>query len=162
MSVFEFAMKMEEDGERFYRELAEGARNEGLKQIFTYLANEEAKHFNLFKGMAEKQDMDYAAVDIMAESKNIFAAMKEKGNIDVASDSEQVDAYRQALEWEEKAYAFFVEKADKTSDAKEKEFLKLVAEEEKRHCRLLEGIIEFVSRPDEWVENAEFNHLTEY
>lgn len=162
MSVFEFAMKMEQDGEKFYRDLAQKTENDGLKQIFTYLADEEVKHFNLFKGMAERQDMDYQSADVLLESKNVFAAMKEKGGIDVSGDVAQVEAYKQALGWEEKAYSFFKEKGEEASDPKEKKFFEMVAEEEKRHCRLIEGIIEFVTQPESWVENAEFNHLTDY
>ena len=162
MSVFEFAMKMEQDGEKFYRDLAQKTQNEGLKQIFTNLADEEVKHFNLFKGMAERQDMDYSSANILVGSKNIFADMKEKGGVDVSGDADQIEAYRQALAWEEKAYSFFKEKSGETSDPQEKKFLEMVAEEEKRHCRLVEGIIEFISQPESWVENAEFNHLTEY
>jgi rubrerythrin len=40
-------------------------------------------------------------------------------------------------------------------------FLKL-ADEEKKHYFLLENIIDFVSRPQKWLENAEFYHLDEY
>jgi hypothetical protein len=37
MSIFEFAMQMELDGEKFYRELAEKSSNAGLKKIFSRL-----------------------------------------------------------------------------------------------------------------------------
>ena len=40
-------------------------------------------------------------------------------------------------------------------------FLKL-ADEEKKHYFLLGNIIEFISRPEHWLENAEFHHLEEY
>ena len=162
MSVFEFAMKMEQDGEKFYRDLAQKTQNEGLKQIFTNLADEEVKHYNLFKSMAERNAGDYESGDVLSSSKNIFEGMKDTGSIDISGDAGQVEAYRQALEWEEKAYAFFTEKAKEATDPKEKKFLEMVADEEKRHCRLIDGIIQFVSQPETWVENAEFNHLTEY
>lgn len=162
MSVFEFAMKMEQDGEKFYRDLAGKTQNEGLKQIFTNLADEEVKHYNLFKGMSERQDMGYESADILEGSKNLFAEMKAKGNIDVSGDASQVDAYKQALGWEEKAFNFFTEKHNEATDPDEKKFLAMVAEEEKRHCRLMEAIIDFITQPESWVENAEFNHLTDY
>lgn len=37
-----------------------------------------------------------------------------------------------------------------------------MAGEEKRHFFILENIIDFVSRPQSWLENAEFNKLEEY
>jgi hypothetical protein len=37
-----------------------------------------------------------------------------------------------------------------------------LADEEKKHMILMENLIEFVSRPDTWLENAEWYHLDEY
>jgi len=162
MSIFEFAMKMEQDGEEFYRDLAGKTKNEGLKQIFTYLADEEVKHYRLFKGILDRQAQDYESSDILVDSKNVFAEMKENGSIDVSDDVSQIAAYKEALEMEKKALTFFEEKAAETTDPKEKKFLEVVAEEERRHYRLIDGIIEFVSQPESWVEDAEFNHLTDY
>jgi rubrerythrin len=162
MSIFEFAMKMEQDGEKFYRDLAGKTTNAGLKQIFTYLADEEVKHYNLFKGLLERQPSEYESTDILADSKNVFAQMKESGAVDVTDDASQLEAYKQALEWEKKAYEFFEEKCAEATDPKEKKFLETIAKEERRHYRLIDGIIEFIGQPESWVENAEFNNLTEY
>ena len=49
MNVFDFAMKMEKDGEAFYREIAGKTKNPGLKSIFTTLADEEMEHYKTFK-----------------------------------------------------------------------------------------------------------------
>ena len=162
MSVFEFAMKMEQDGEKFYRDLAGKTTNAGLKQIFTYLADEEVKHYNLFKGLLQRQPTDYESTDILADSVNVFAQMKQRGDIDVSDDVSQLDVYKQALEWEKKAYEFFEEKCSEATDPSEKKFLETIAKEERRHYRLIDGIIEFIGQPVTWVEDAEFNHLTNY
>ena len=98
MSIFEFAMKMEQDGEKFYRDLAGKTTNTGLKQIFTYLADEEVKHYNLFKGLLERQPSEYESTDILADSINVFAQMKESGAVDVTDDASQLEAYKQALD----------------------------------------------------------------
>jgi hypothetical protein len=37
-----------------------------------------------------------------------------------------------------------------------------VAGEEHKHYLLLERIIDFVSRPEQWLEDAEFYHLEDY
>ena len=54
MNVFEFAMKMEKDGEAFYREIAKKTNNAGLQKIFNTLADEEVVHYNTFKKLFEK------------------------------------------------------------------------------------------------------------
>ena len=48
MNIYDFAIQMEKDGEAYYRELGERSKQEGLKYIFTLLADEEKELCNLF------------------------------------------------------------------------------------------------------------------
>lgn len=162
MSIFEFAMQMELDGEKFYRELTEKSTNAGLKKIFTTLANEEAGHYNVFKNLKEHSSLDIKETTILEDSKNIFVQMKAEGNVNVTADKDQKEAYKLALDMEKKAYNFFEEKAEETNNPEEKSLLLAIAREEHRHHRLIEGLIDFISQPETWLENAEFVHLTEY
>jgi rubrerythrin len=57
MDIYTFALQMEKDGENYYRELATKSGNEGLKKIFTMLADEEVKHFRLIETMREKSHL---------------------------------------------------------------------------------------------------------
>ena len=43
----------------------------------------------------------------------------------------------------------------------ERKYFQELAEEEKKHCVLLENIIGFVSQPADWLENPEWYHLDE-
>ena len=42
--VFQFAIRIEEGGEKFYREMAEKLNNAEVKTLFSALADEEIKH----------------------------------------------------------------------------------------------------------------------
>ena len=55
-----------------------------------------------------------------------------------------------------------IEKAQEVPEEYQKRIFLKLAEEEKKHYFLLENIIDFVSRPATWLENAEFCHLEEY
>ena len=37
MNIYEYAMKLEKDGERFYRDLAEKIEDKGLDHVFSYI-----------------------------------------------------------------------------------------------------------------------------
>lgn len=37
-----------------------------------------------------------------------------------------------------------------------------LGEEEQRHEFLMENLVEFITRPETWIENAEWLHLDEY
>ena len=74
----------------------------------------------------------------------------------------QVDLYRKARDIETKSFKFYMEKARESGDPRVQKMFFLIAEEEKRHEFLLENILQFISRPQTWLENAEFNHLDQY
>lgn len=162
MNVFEFAMQMEKDGEAYYRELAAKAEDPGLKKIFTGLADDEVEHYEVLKKMHEKAAYVKDESNILQSAKNIFQEMKDKGTIVISDELSQPTAYQKALKAEEESFTFYEKKAEECSDPTEKKTLLTFAREERRHYRLIENIIEFVSRPEGWLENAEFARLEEY
>ena len=155
-------MKMEKDSENYYNELANKTDNAGLQNISRMLANDEVKHYNIIEKMMKTDvSAELAETGILKNAKDIFIKIKGK-NLVFDFDLPQIDFYRKAQEFEEKSYKFYIKMSNKIEiEAQRKIFLKL-AGEEKRHMFLLENLVEFVSRPKTWIENAEFNHLDDY
>ncbi len=161
MNIFEYALKMEKDGEEYYRQLAEKAENTGIKRIFERMAAAEAEHYQDFLQMQDNQPVQHGADDLMSEVKTIFQQMQtEKSYENIKGD--QVDAYRKACDIEKKAYEFYMQKAEELADPAEKKMCLQIAEEERQHCIILENIVDFVSQPNVWMENAEWRHMGEY
>ena len=52
--VFQFAIRIEEGGEKFYREMAKKIDNTEVKSLFSALADEEVKHRKTYEGMLSK------------------------------------------------------------------------------------------------------------
>jgi rubrerythrin len=162
MNIYKYAMKMEKGGENYYRELANKTEDIGLQNILKMLADEEVRHYNIIEQMMKsKASAELAETGILKKAKNIFIKIKGK-NLVFNFDLPQINFYRKAQEIEEKSYKFYIEMSDKVEiESQRKVFLKL-AGEEKKHMFLLENLVEFVSRPETWIENAEFNHLDDY
>lgn len=160
MDIFEFAMKMEKDGENYYRELATKTVNRGLGNIFTMLANAEVIHYNVFKNMKEHEKIEAAPAAILSGVKNVFEKMKEENDTNV--NMAETEWYKKAQEIEKASRDFYLKEAGEVERADQKETFLRIAEEEKRHYLILEKIIDFVSRPQTWLENAEWYHLEEY
>jgi rubrerythrin len=159
-NVFEYAMQMEKDGEEYYRQLAQKAGNKGVKTILTMLADEEVKHYNAIEKI-KTQKTQIAESDILTDAKNVFVQIKESGE-SFDFDINQTELYKKAQDIEKKSRDFYTEKANEVTEEYQKElFLKLAIEEQK-HYVLLDNIIDFVSRPEQWLEDAEFFHLEEY
>jgi len=160
MNIFEYAMQMEKDGEDYYRWLARQTANKGLKTILTMLADEETKHYNAIERM-QTAEAHMAETTILTDAKNIFAQIKESGE-SFDFDIKQTELYKKARDIEERSQDFYLEKANEVKEEYQKGLFLKLAEEEKKHYFLLDNIIEFVSRPEHWLENAEFYHLEEY
>lgn len=160
MDIFEFAQQMEKDGENYYRELVGKTDNKGLRNIFTMLADEEVKHYNIIQGMKEGQ-YNITETKILNNAKNIFEDMKEGGE-EFTSEGDEIKLYQKAQDIEKRSRDFYAEKAGEAEQNEQKEIFQKLSSEESKHYFLLDNIIEFVSRPQLWLENAEWYHLEEY
>ena len=161
MNIFQHVQQMEKDGEAYYRDLAERTRDEGLKAIFLRLADDEVKHYQVFKKMEEQSEADMASTEVLVGAKNVFQRMREAG-VAPEVETDHVAAYREALEVERRSEAFYRQKAGEVDSPAHKALFERIADEEKKHAFLLEHVIDFVSKPQQWLENAEFHKLEEY
>jgi len=159
-NIFEYAMQMEKDGEDYYRQLAQKTGNNGLRTILTMLADEEVKHYNTIEKI-KTQDTQIPESGILTDAKNVFVQIKESGE-SFDFDINEAELYKKARDIEKKSQDFYKEKANEVTEEYQKELFLKLAVEEKKHYVLLDNIIDFVSRPEQWLENAEFFHLEDY
>ena len=137
----------------------------GLARIFMMLADEEVKHYNVVERLSRKEaNPQLVESKILENVKNIFVTMqaaKEDVHIDAATASSE---YKKACAVEEMSYEFYMEKAGLVQDVGERQIFLRLAKEEEKHLRIMENIVEFISRPEpgNWLENAEWHHLDEY
>ena len=161
MNIYEFAKEKEKYSENYYRDLSEKCQNKGLKSIFSMLADEELKHFNMVKEMEQKGRPSIAETPILSDAKKIFQKMKDEKDIAGCGES-QIDLYSDARKFEEESRDLYNKKAEEVDDEFQKNLFKKMAGEEQKHYNLMENIIQLVQRPERWLENAEWHHLEEY
>lgn len=157
MDILAFAVQMEKDGEAYYRQLAHRTTNTGLRTILNMLADEEVKHqqtiFDLQDGISP-----LGPCEVLTRAKNIFVEMNAE-DAALSDESTQVALYQKALDMEEQSRTFYEDKARELADDQRRAVFATLAEEEAKHARLLSNIVDFVSHPQRWLEDAEFNHL---
>ena len=158
MDIFEYAMQMEKEGENYYRQMAGGAVDRGLKSILTMLADEEVSHYKIIEKI-RSCDTGIAETKILDDVKNVFQQMRMCGGSFAGLD--QISAYKKAQDIEKKSQDFYLEKAEQVEQKYQKEIFLKLAKEEAKHYFLLDNIIEFISEPGPELENAEFYHLGE-
>ena len=158
MDVIEFAMQMEKDGKRLYQDAAARCGDKGLQTIFNLLADAEQEHYDLLKSMKKGTDPTTSLSDVLAGTKNIFQQMAEKGE-ELDGKAPQLDLYKKAEDIERRAAAFYREKAKEVKGKAQATLLLSLAAEEEKHLRVIENIIDFVSRPAQYLDDAEWNNM---
>jgi len=166
MDIFDFAMQMEKDGQAYYEKMAEQAENQVLKSILMNLAQDEVKHYNIFKKFKEGDlsgidDMESSTMETLRNAKNVFQKLSAS-KPDMTFPADIVGAWKEAQEIEKKSEDFYRMKAEEVDNEGVKKTVLRIADEEHKHWVLIENVLEFLDRPNHWLEDAEWNHLDEY
>jgi rubrerythrin len=161
MNVIEFALEIEREGESFYRTLAGETTDKGIRTILNRLADDEVKHARTLEAIRDNTEPAMADTVIMNQASGIFKDMN-RDKVKISTGIEQVALYKKAQDLEKKSQDFYSSKAEEADDEGVRNLFLRIADEEKKHFLLLHYIIEMVSRPLHWVENAEFFHLEDY
>lgn len=163
MDVFKFAMQMEKDGQAFYEKMATQAENGVVKSILAELAEDEVKHYNIFKKLSEgdfsaTNELKGSMTNVLANAQNIFEKLAtEKPEMTFSSDVKATWLEAQTIE--KKSEDYYREKAQEADSDEVKGLLFLIADEEHKHWSLIENVINFLDQPTQWLENAEWNKL---
>ena len=160
MNAYQYAMKMESEAEKFYRDLANGISDTTIKNVFNMLADEEVKHFKVFEKMEKNAELSSIGhIDMAAKVREIFTDIKGC-NRKYTFTNEQVAYYEKAAKIEDDAAKFYEEKAEEMSDPAQKEAFLAIAKEERKHQVIMQNLADFVAAPDSWLESAEFYNIT--
>uniref|UniRef100_A0A7S4GDA3 Rubrerythrin diiron-binding domain-containing protein n=1 Tax=Eutreptiella gymnastica TaxID=73025 RepID=A0A7S4GDA3_9EUGL len=161
--VLEYLLKVEKDGEEYYRDLAAKAPNKGFQRIFTMLADEEQKHYAAIEDMAHSGETRLGKSTILGVTKTIFEEVRADPNVDFLSSKDQLAVYTEARDIEARNRDEYVKRAKSVKDPKVRALFELVAAEEQKHYVMLDELIQFIGKAEpgsgRWTESAEFNRL---
>ena len=174
MDIFEFAMDREKHAEINYLKLAASSSSSSLKSIFERLSYDEKKHLEIIRKMkedyliAEKKkgtnakriEISMEATEIIAQAKKIFSKIKIPRS-EAGFDLTELDAYRVAQEAEVMSKKFYTERANESNDKNLEAIWRQLAAEEEKHWQVLQGVIEFIQAPQQYLSDAEFNNIGE-
>jgi len=159
MDLFEVAIQLEQEGAQFYSEMAKKAPTEGFADIFSTLAEDERKHENYFKTLQKKSALITVSSTALEQAKQVFRTFDPESFFQIEG---QIPAYEEALLVEKKSIDFYTSQLPSLEFEAEKKALSEIIAEEKRHYAIIEEMLKLVTRPQRWVENAEFGVREEY
>ncbi|PKN12361.1 MAG: ferritin [Deltaproteobacteria bacterium HGW-Deltaproteobacteria-4] len=160
MNIFDFAIKMEQDGKIYYEKLAKDATLPGLQTIFARLAEDEQKHYDTFVALRDG-GKNFAMADstVLEFSKNVFAALPKESGEAVKDD---LDSYRHAMQLEAESFRLYESAAKSEEEEGPKRLLLKIAAEEHKHFQILENIYSFANAPNQYLAWGEFSNLDEF
>ena len=163
MNVFEFAMKMEKDGQTYYEEHAAKEPSSALKKIWLQLAKDEAKHYEIFRRMkdgeiGEAAKMSALGTQILDTVKTVFEDLAAKEQ-EFKFSKDVFAAWEKAQDVEIETEEFYRQKQQDEKDPQVKKAFGLLADEENKHVNLIEHVLDFLHEPKSWLEDAEWSNI---
>ncbi len=161
-NYWEIAKEMEKEGRKFYKKLADESELKELKGVFNFLAQQEEGHYKAFCQLEGDEEIPFEEkVDAVQKAREIFSKVvpdfSVPSEINVAAET-----YKKARTLELSAVKYYSSLLESADSEKQKRVLKQIIKEEESHAQVLDALIDFISRPNEWLENAEFTHLDAY
>lgn len=160
MNSLDYAIQLESDGAGYYREQAKLNSGTTLERIFNMLAAEEERHELLLKDIGENV---FSALPLneLSQNENFFSGLGQLKD-EIRDTITQLEIYQFARNMEEKSIALYNELLKDSRDEKERALLMFIEKQERVHADILDELVVRISRPEEWVESAEFGPREEY
>jgi rubrerythrin len=163
MNMFDFAMEIEDEGVRFYTGLAEKTGTRQMAGIFRFFAREEKRHFEIFEAWKKNTKApDIDDTDLLGKSVEVFKELSAQFATAGVPALDHEDVYKKALALEEKSITFYNDLGRKLPNEEQRTMVKLILHQEQAHVKLINHLMDFQRHPNEWLENAEWNHRDEY
>lgn len=161
MNIFKFAIEMELDGMKYYREQAEVNKNNMLHPVCLMMAEDEKDHAKILTDKMDNIDFQLMDSDTLSNAKNIFDDIGEIKS-PIKEIRNQLDFYRSASKMEKKSIDLYTDLSSKAVEVKDKELFDYLIIQETQHFQVLNELENLLRKSKEWVEFAEFGVRKEY
>jgi rubrerythrin len=155
MERVEFALKTETDGSEFYAHAKEHTNHKLARAAFEVLSREEMRHVALIRGLGKhlKEGSPLAEADSPSR-KDLESTIKTiySEALDASGDGtmDPTDAYEKAIELEKRISALYFGYSSECESDDAKRLFDVLYREEQRHLSLLEDMLAYLTKPDQW------------
>lgn len=165
------AIKTEEEGRAFYVQAAAKASHPLARDTFAALAADEEHHLRYLKDVyarihhigAEDQVWEQPVIaeaevekqDLPRRIKTIFSKALKRADTQVKPDTQVLEIYAMATNFERAGIEFYGELAEEENDPRAKQFYAALQEMEQHHLTLLENSLQLLENPAQWFSQQE-------
>ena len=156
--ILAYALKLEQDGRRFYLAMAKKSKNPLGKKTLKAIADDEIRHIREIRRTAEdfKWVLNKPAKTGAAGKRwqTIFSEAIRDKRLTKANLTD-LKAFKVAMKLETKGYDYYKKSAKKIADLKGKKFFEFLAAEENGHYGIFERTYNYLKDPENWFKGEE-------
>ena len=154
MVVYDLAMKVKLEGEEVYRKLAKNEDDKFIKDIFSILAENEKRHYEIIKSILEHKPVFVYSKDLQIANTML---QKEEIHIDPTKiNPEYKTNYCIVLKRCKDCEYMYKRFIDETEDHDLKFIFTKLREEDEEHSLVIQNLIKLMDNPELWDESDLF------
>ncbi len=150
MNAVEIAINMETDAIKFYREATEKTTNQIGKKMFMSITEDEKRHLEALSQILKGLDIRYKDVSPMKTVKTVFEEMKEEMMQRAEATSDELEAFKIAMQMEKNGVEFYKKAAAEAATEKEKRLFERLVKEEEEHYNIFANTHSFLEDSGNW------------
>ena len=154
--IVQAAKQLEMDGRKFYIEAGSNASNEITAEVFRHLAQDEEDHLKWIEKMfPEGGSAEDINRKLYSDLEPIFANVPEEVRKQIKDAEDDISAMKFAMEMEDKAQRAYGKWAEESDSDDVRELCLTLVKVERFHRQLLENMVQYLDRPDDWFQQQE-------
>jgi rubrerythrin len=141
---------METDAIKFYNEAAEKTSNPVGKKMFLTIAEDEKRHLDTIDQILKGLNSSCKTFSPMKNIKTVFASMKDEMLKRVVATTDELEAFKIAMQMEKEGLEFYTKAASEATTEKEKTLFQALIKEEQDHYNIFSNTYFFLSDTGNW------------
>lgn len=159
LKAIETAIKIEEEGIKFYSEAAEKVEDQAARKMLRNLARDEQNHLYLFQSIRQSllEEGRWPAPEHLPlgeVAQYVFPSPEEREKVEVPRHHQEI--LRKGMEIEKASIKFYSEQLDKSTSEGARRVYQFLVEQEKGHLALLQAEYDYLTRTGFWFDYQEF------
>ena len=150
MNAIELAIRMETDAISFYKESAEKTAYPVGKKMFLSVVEDEKRHLKMLRDIFEGLDISAQDVSPMKNVKTVFEQYREEMLQRVEATDDELNAFKIAMDMEQKGLDFYRKTAQESATEKEKSLFERLALEEEQHYQVFSNTYYYMKDTGNW------------
>ncbi len=150
MNAIELAINMEKDAISFYKEAALKTGSPVGKKMFLSVTEDEKRHLEMLSQIFKGIDITTKESSPIENIKTIFEEMKDEMMAKVEAQTDELEAFRIAMQMEKEGKAFYEKAASDAETDKEKRLFERLVKEEQQHYDIFSNTFNFLNDTGNW------------